>query len=50
MTPLERTAFPTFGAGLHVVIKPSEKMVANLEYAQGVEDNHGFYLKFGYGW
>jgi len=25
-------------------------MLANLEYAQGIEDNHGIYLKFGYGW
>ena len=50
VTPLERSAYPTVGAGLQFVIKPSERMVANLEYAHGLEANHGFYLKFGYGW
>jgi hypothetical protein len=48
--PLTRHAYPTFGGGLQFVIKPAQKMVANLEYAQGVEDNHGVYVKFGYGW
>jgi hypothetical protein len=50
VVPLKRSTLPTFGAGLQFVLKPSEHMLANLEYAQGVEDNHGFYLKFGYGW
>jgi hypothetical protein len=45
-----RQIYPTWGAGLHFIIKPAERMLANLEYAQGVEDNHGFYLKFGYAW
>lgn len=48
--PLSRHAYPTWGGGLHFVIKPQQKMVINLEYAQGIEDNHGVYLKFGYGW
>ncbi len=48
--PLNRHFYPTFGAGLHFVVKPAQRLIANLEYAQGVEDNHGFYLKFGYGW
>ena len=39
-----------WGAGLHFIIKPAERMLANLEYAQGVEDNRGVYLKFGYAW
>jgi hypothetical protein len=45
-----RQFYPTWGAGLHFVIKPVERMLMNLEYAQGVEDNRGVYLKFGYGW
>jgi hypothetical protein len=48
--PLERTVFPTVGAGLHFVIKPVQRMLVNLEYAQGVKDNHGVYVKLGYGW
>jgi hypothetical protein len=30
------------------VLKPKEKIVLNLEYAQGDGSNHGFYLKMGY--
>jgi hypothetical protein len=32
------------------VIKPKERMLINLEYAAGIENNRGEYLKFGYGW
>ena len=49
-TPLERQAYPTFGAGLQFILKPDKHLLANLEYAQGIQDNHGIYLKFGYGW
>jgi hypothetical protein len=49
-TPLNRSTYPTFGAGLQFIIKPAQRLLANFEYAQGIEDNHGFYLKFGYGW
>ena len=49
-TPLERQFYPMFGAGLHFVVKPDKRLLLNLEYAQGIEDNHGVYLKFGYGW
>ena len=42
--------YPMVGAGLHFVIKPVQRMLVNFEYAQGVEDNRGVYLKFGYGW
>ena len=45
-----RDFYPAWGAGIHFVIKPSERMLVNLEYAQGIEDNRGVYLKFGYGW
>jgi len=45
-----RQFYPTWGAGLQFIVKPDKHMLANLEYAQGVEDNHGVYLKFGYGW
>ena len=48
--PLNRQAYPTWGAGLQFIVKPAQHMLANLEYAQGVEDNKGFYLKFGYAW
>jgi len=48
--PLERSIYPTVGAGLHFVIKPAQRMLVNLEYALGIKDNHGVYLKLGYGW
>jgi hypothetical protein len=48
--PLERSTYPTFGAGLHFVIKPEQRILVNLEYAQGIEDNRGVYLKLGYAW
>ena len=48
--PLERSTYPTFGAGLHFVIKPAQHMLVNLEYAQGIADNRGVYMKLGYGW
>jgi hypothetical protein len=48
--PLERSVYPAFGAGLQFVIKPKERMNVSLEYAQGIEDNHGVYLKLGYAW
>ena len=48
--PLERSIYPTIGAGLQFVIKPKERMNVNLEYAQGIEDNRGVYLKLGYAW
>jgi hypothetical protein len=39
-----------WGGGIHFIIKPKERMLINLEYAAGIEDNRGLYLKFGYGW
>ena len=45
-----RDFYPTGGAGIHFVIKPAQRMLVNFEYAQGVEGNHGVFLKFGYGW
>jgi hypothetical protein len=45
-----RQYYPTWGAGLQFIVKPVQRMLANLEYAQGVEDNRGVYLKFGYAW
>ena len=33
--------YPTWGGGIHFVIKPAQRMLVNLEYAQGVEDNRG---------
>jgi len=41
--------YPSYGAGIQYVVKPKEKMVVNLEYAQGKSDNYGIYLQFGYG-
>jgi hypothetical protein len=46
----DRQFYPMWGGGVHFIIKPAERMLVNLEYAQGVEDNKGAYLKFGYGW
>jgi hypothetical protein len=48
--PLDRTTYPMFGAGLHFILKPVQRMNINLEYAQGIEDNRGVYLKLGYAW
>ncbi|HEY7171319.1 MAG TPA: hypothetical protein VH417_10765 [Vicinamibacterales bacterium] len=48
--PLNRQVYPMAGAGLHFVIKPDQHMLANFEFAQGVENNRGVYLKFGYSW
>ena len=48
--PLDRSIYPTIGAGVHFVIKPEQRMNVNLEYAQGIEDNRGVYLKLGYAW
>jgi hypothetical protein len=47
---LERSTYPTVGAGLHFVIKPAQRMLVNLEYAQGIGDSRGVYLKLGYAW
>jgi hypothetical protein len=48
--PLDRTVYPNVGAGIHFVIKPVQRMLVNLEYAQGIKANHGVYVKLGYGW
>jgi hypothetical protein len=48
--PLDRSLYPTVGAGVHFVIKPVQRMLVNLEYAQGTGDNRGIYLKLGYAW
>jgi hypothetical protein len=50
VVPLTREYFPNWGAGLHFIVKPEQHMLANFEYAQGVEGSRGFYLKFGYQW
>jgi len=48
--PLDRSLYPTIGGGVHFVIKPVQRMLVNLEYAQGTGDNRGVYLKLGYAW
>jgi hypothetical protein len=48
--PLSRTTYPMAGAGLHFVLKPVQRIIVNLEYAHGVENNQGVYLKLGYAW
>jgi hypothetical protein len=48
--PLDRRTYPTIGAGIHFVLKPVQRMLVNFEYAQGIKDNHGVYLKLGYAW
>jgi hypothetical protein len=47
---LDRSVYPTIGAGLHFVLKPAERILVNLEYAQGTGDSRGVYLKLGYAW
>ena len=48
--PLDRSVYPTVGAGVHFVIKPKERLNVNLEYAQGIGDSRGLYLELGYAW
>lgn len=49
-TPLERNAYPVFGAGLQFILKPDKRLLVSFEYAQGIQDNRGVYLKLGYPW
>ena len=37
LVPLDRSTYPTIGAGLHFVIKPAGRMLVDLEYAQASE-------------
>ena len=48
--PLDRSIYPAIGAGLHFVIKPAQRMLVNLEYAEGIGNSRGVYLKLGYAW
>lgn len=41
--------YPSYGAGIQYIVKPKERIVLNLEYAEGKADNYGVYLKMGYG-
>ena len=50
VTPLKQQAYPMGGAGLQFILKPDKHLLVNLEYAQGIQDNRGLYLKFGYAW
>ena len=42
--------YPSYGGGFQFIIKPVQRMLANLEYAYGNSDNSGIYLKLGYAW
>jgi hypothetical protein len=44
-----KNIYPNGGAGLFFVLKPGERMVATLEYAEGEGSNHGVYMRFGWG-
>jgi hypothetical protein len=44
-----RNVYASAAAGLYYVLKPVEKMVLTLEYADGEGENHGGYLRFGWG-
>lgn len=44
-----RNAYASAAAGLYYVLKPVEKMVLTLEYADGEGENRGVYLRFGWG-
>lgn len=43
-------SYPSVGVGVQYVLKPSQGLVANLEYAQGKEGNNAVIFKMGYGW
>jgi hypothetical protein len=49
VTP-ERSIYPDIGAGVQYVIKPAQHMLVNLEYAQGIGNSRGVYMKLGYAW
>ena len=49
-TRLNRHTYPGWGLGFQSILKPEQHMLANVEYAQGIEDNHGVILKLGYAW
>jgi hypothetical protein len=42
--------YPTVGGGIQFIIKPVQRMLVSLEYAQGTEGNRGVLLRFGYDW
>jgi hypothetical protein len=48
--PLDRSVYLIISAGLHFVLKPAQRMLVNFEYAQGIGDSRGIYLKLGYAW
>ena len=50
VTPLDKHTYPMWGIGFQFIIKPDQHMLANIEYAQGIEDNQGVILKLGYAW
>ncbi|UJF17579.1 BamA/TamA family outer membrane protein [Vibrio sp. SS-MA-C1-2] len=39
--------YPMVGAGMRYLIKPKQKIVLRLDYAQGKSGDHGLYLKIG---
>ena len=43
-------SYPSIGVGVQYALKPSQGLVANLEYAQGKEGNNAVIFKMGYGW
>jgi hypothetical protein len=43
-----KNLYPDAGAGIQFVIKPEDKMLLSLEYAEGEGDNAGVYLGLGY--
>lgn len=44
-----RNTYASAAAGLYYVLKPVEKMVTTLEYADGEGENRSVYLRFGCG-
>ncbi|MYM63035.1 hypothetical protein [Pseudomaricurvus sp. HS19] len=39
--------YSSFGIGAQYVLKPSERIVITMDYAQGEGGNNGFYMRFG---
>jgi len=44
-----KNTYANGGAGFYYVLKPREKMVATLEFADGEGSNRGVYMRFGWG-
>lgn len=41
--------YTNIGGGCYYMVKPKDKIAATVEYAYGEDNNHGFYMRMGWG-